>query len=43
MLLLAKPIPAVTAKINVIAHTAQPAIEVARWRARQSRAARRRA
>ena len=36
MLVLAKPTPAVTAKTNVIAHTAHPASEVARCRACQS-------
>ena len=39
MLVLAKPTPAVTAKTNVIAHTAHPASEVARCRACQSLAA----
>ena len=35
----AKPMPAVTAKRKVIAHTAHPAREVARWRVCQSPAA----
>src|ERR1700732_1639685 len=35
----AKPIPAVTAKTKVTAHTAHPAREVARWRVCQSPAA----
>src|SRR3989440_12727533 len=39
MLTDAKPMPAVTAKTKVIAHTAHPAIEVARWRVCQSPAA----
>src|SRR5260370_9276951 len=39
MLVLAKPTPAVTAKTNVITHTAHPASEVARCRACQSLAA----
>src|SRR5258708_18651604 len=39
MLVVAKPTPAVTAKTNVIAHTAHPASEVARCRACQSLAA----
>ena len=39
MLTEAKPMPAVTAKTKVIAHTAHPAIEVARWRVCQSPAA----
>jgi hypothetical protein len=39
MLVLAKPTPAVTAKTNVIAHTAHPASEVARCRDCQSLAA----
>jgi hypothetical protein len=32
MLVLAKPMPAVTAKTKVNTHTAQPAREMARWR-----------
>ena len=39
MLTDAKPMPAVTAKAKVIAHTAHPAREVARWRVCQSPAA----
>jgi hypothetical protein len=39
MLVLAKPTPAVTAKTNVITHTANPASEVVRCRACQSLAA----
>src|ERR1700737_1561450 len=39
MLTDAKPMPAVTAKTKVIAHTAHPAREVARWRVCQSPAA----
>src|SRR4051794_41903308 len=39
MLTDAKPMPAVTAKTKVIAHTTHPAIEVARWRVCQSPAA----
>src|SRR3984893_8874981 len=39
MLVLAKPTPAVTAKTNVITHTAHPASEVVRCRACQSLAA----
>ncbi len=39
MLTDANPMPAVTAKTKVIAHTAQPASEVERWRACQSVAA----
>src|SRR5690242_6157165 len=35
----AKPIPAITAKTKVIAHTVHPAREVARWRVCQSPAA----
>src|SRR5258705_6087809 len=39
MLTDAKPMPAMTAKTKVIAHTAHPAREVARWRVCQSPAA----
>src|SRR5437868_3670742 len=39
MFVLANPMPAVTAKTKVIAHTPQPAREMARCRACQSRAA----
>src|SRR5258706_15363615 len=39
MLIDAKPMPAVTAKTKVIAHTAHPASEGARWRLCQSPAA----
>jgi hypothetical protein len=39
MLVEAKPIPAVTAKINVVSQTARPTNAVSRYRARQSPAA----